>query len=80
MHCEVDRVDDPTRIEYIQWELSGRLQDVVRATDDFSPMIDAVNSVVAELAEHGRVLEDRREKIDLVHRSGDHYQPSMALR
>ncbi len=64
MHCELARVDDPARLDYIQRELSSRLHDVVRATDDFSHMIDAVNSVVAELAEHGRALEDRREEID----------------
>ena len=64
VHCELARVDDPARLDYIQRELSSRLHDVVRATDDFSHMIDAVNSVVAELAEHGRALEDRREEID----------------
>ncbi len=63
VHCEVARVGDPERLAYIQSELSSRLQDVVRATDDFSPMIDAINSVVAEFAEYGRVLEDRREEI-----------------
>ena len=46
VHCEVARVDDPERLDYIQRELSSRLQDVVRVTDDFGPMIDAVNSVV----------------------------------
>ncbi len=64
VYCEVARVDDHKRLDRIQRELSSCLQDVVRATDDFSPMIDAVNSVVAELAEHGRALEDRREEID----------------
>ena len=64
VHCELARVDDPARLDYIQRELSSRLHDVVRATDDFSHMIDAVNSVVAELAEHGRAIEDRREEID----------------
>ncbi len=64
VHCEVARVDDPERLDYIQRELSSRLQDVVRVTDDFGPMIDAVNSVVAELTEHGRELEDRREEIE----------------
>ena len=64
VHCEMDRVEDPARLDYIQRELSSRLQDVVRATDDFDPMIDAANSVVAELAEHGRALGDRREEID----------------
>jgi glutamate dehydrogenase len=64
VHCEVARIDDPERLDHIQRELSSRLQDVVRVTDDFGPMIDALNSVVAELAEHGRALEDRREEID----------------
>ena len=64
VYCEVARVDDHKRLDRIQRELSRCLQDVVRATDDFSPMMDALNSVVAELAEHGRTLEDRREEID----------------
>ena len=64
VHCEVARIDDQEKLDYIQRELSSRLQDVVRATDDFSPMIDAVNSVVADLAEHGRAIEDRREEVD----------------
>jgi len=64
VHCEVARVDDQERLDYIEQELRKRLQDVVRATDDFNPMIDAVNAVVADLAEHGRALEDRREESD----------------
>ena len=40
VHCEVARVDDPERLDYIQRELSSRLQDVVRVTDDFGPMIE----------------------------------------
>jgi glutamate dehydrogenase len=64
VYCEVARVDDQEKLDYIQRELSIRLQDVVCVTDDFSPMIDALNSVVADLGEYGRTLEDRHEEVD----------------
>ncbi|MGY8798373.1 MAG: hypothetical protein ACKVG4_06275, partial [Longimicrobiales bacterium] len=43
VHCEVTRVTDPERLEAIREGVASRLQDVVRATDDFAPMIDSVN-------------------------------------
>ena len=50
VHCEIERVTDPATLEYIQSELTRCLTDVVRATDDFGPMIEAVDAVVDELA------------------------------
>jgi len=52
VHCEVARVTDPAAQDHLLNEASRRLQDVVRATDDFHLMIKAVNDVVAELAEN----------------------------
>jgi glutamate dehydrogenase len=52
VHCEVDRVSDPLRADALRSELARRLQDVVRATDDFGPMIDAVDRVTDELGRH----------------------------
>ena len=59
VHCEVTRVTDPERLEAIREGVASRLQDVVRATDDFAPMIDSVNAVVAELAENRKALPSR---------------------
>ncbi len=63
VHCEVARVADPELQDYLGNEASRRLQDVVRATDDFQPMIHAVNGVVAELAERMSGLEAIRDKL-----------------
>ena len=63
VHAEVNRVDDPERLAKLEAGLASRLQDVVRATDDFGAMIDAVNRVVAELAERGRNLPERTDEI-----------------
>ena len=53
VHCEVSRIMDADAQESLRSEASRRLQDVVRVTDDFHPMIDAVNSTVVTLAERG---------------------------
>lgn len=63
VYCEIGRVNDPDKLSRLEGELTSALQDVVRATDDFGPMIDAVNSVVAELAERSKALEDRSVEI-----------------
>jgi glutamate dehydrogenase len=64
VHCEVAQVRDAEALEMLQRELTRRLEDVRRATDAFGPMIDQVNEVVAELAELGRVLEDRQDEVE----------------
>ncbi len=46
VHCEVTRVESPERLQAIQTELSSRLQDVVRSTDDFQPMLEVVQVVI----------------------------------
>ena len=63
VHCEVTRVMDAEFQDSLRNETSRRLQDVVRATDDFHPMINAVNATVAELAERVGDLEDLGEEL-----------------
>ena len=63
VYCEVARVADPEFQEYLGDEARGRLQDVVRATDDFQPMIRAVNGVIAELAQRMDGLEEIRGEL-----------------
>jgi len=64
VHCEVDRISDPERLAALREELARRLQDVVRATDDFEPMIEALDRVTAELEEHAEVAETRVGELD----------------
>jgi glutamate dehydrogenase len=63
VHCEVSRIVDPERLEFVREELTHHLQDVVRATDDFRPMLDAVDVVVADLEELSRKLPERAEEL-----------------
>jgi glutamate dehydrogenase len=66
VHCEVSRIVDSDARESLQKEASRRLQDVIRVTDDFHPMIDAVNSTVVMLAESIGSLPDRSEELEEV--------------
>ena len=56
VHCEIERVKDPARLAHLAEELTRRLQDVVRATDDFAPMLGALDVVVEEM--DGRIAAD----------------------
>ena len=58
VHCEIGRVKDSARLTTLAEELKRRLQDVVRATDDFGPMLGALDAVVEELAGHAAVDPD----------------------
>ncbi len=66
VHCEVSRIMDAGARESLRSEASRRLQDVIRVTDDFHPMIDALNSTVVELAECVGALPDLREELEEV--------------
>lgn len=50
VHCEIERVTDTSTLERIQRELVRCLGDVVRATDDFAPMIAAVDAVAEDMS------------------------------
>ena len=64
VHCEVSRIMDAGAQEALRSEARRRLQDVIRVTDDFHPMIDAVNNTVVELAECVGSLPDLREELE----------------
>ena len=66
VYCEVSRIMDAGAREALRSEASRRLEDVVRVTDDFHPMINAVNSTVVELAEYDGALPDLREELEEV--------------
>ena len=66
VHCEVSRIMDSGARESLRSEASRRLQDVIRVTDDFHPMIDALNGTVVELAECVGALPDLREELEEV--------------
>ncbi len=66
VHCEVARVTDPDYREYLHSELERRLGDVVRVTDDFPLLVDALNDTIAVLGECARDLPERREEVEEV--------------
>ena len=66
VHCEISRIMNAGAQESLRSEASRRLQDVIRVTDDFHPMIDAVNSTVVELAESVGSLPNLREELEEV--------------
>jgi glutamate dehydrogenase len=63
VHCEITRVSDPERLEYLRDEIQRRLEDVVKVTDDFGPMVDALNETVAVLAEAAGDIPERKEEV-----------------
>ena len=64
VHCEVSRIGDPDKLEEVQRELVKRLQDVVRATDDFVPMLGAVERCIIQLDERAEQLPQRRDELE----------------
>ena len=63
VHLEVSLITDIDRLESIGAELSDRLQDVVRATDDFRPMMRAVDLVISELMRNAALRPDLEEEL-----------------
>ena len=61
VHCEIEQVTDAKTLDMLESELRRRLQDVVRATDDFQPMLAAVDDVIAEL---GRMAGGDAERVE----------------
>ena len=66
VHCEISRIMDKDARETLRSEVVRRLQDVMRVTDDFHPLIDAVNSTVVELAECMGAQPDLCEELEEV--------------
>jgi glutamate dehydrogenase len=66
VHCEVSRIKDADARESLRSEANRRLQDVIWVTDDFHPMIDAVNSTVVQLAEYVGSQPDLRGELEEV--------------
>jgi glutamate dehydrogenase len=62
-HVEVTRVEDE-RLGGLQQELQRCLQDVVRATDDFRPMLGAVERVIERLGRNAEELPGREAEFD----------------
>jgi glutamate dehydrogenase len=63
VHCEVSLLEDEESREILAAELTEHLHDVIRATDDFGAMVDAVNDVVVQLADSARKLPDHAAEI-----------------
>ncbi|HUH13018.1 MAG TPA: NAD-glutamate dehydrogenase domain-containing protein, partial [Longimicrobiales bacterium] len=55
VHCEVPRIMQPERRERIREELCGVMRDVIRATDDFGDMLEALDETIAYV--EGRAYE-----------------------
>lgn len=64
VHCEISEVTDPERLASIAEDLKARLQDVVRATDDFKPMLDAVDVVIEDVRKTAAALPARRAELE----------------
>lgn len=64
IHCEISRVTDPAVLESLQEELEQRLEDVVRATDDFRPMLTALDGTMNALETRSRQLPELRDRLD----------------
>ena len=64
VHCEVERVGDSDRLDELRADLSARLQDVVRATDDFLPMLSALDQVVTEVGVNASALSARAHEFE----------------
>ena len=62
VYAEVERVAEADQREQVLDGTAARLQDVVRATDDFGLMVDKVSDVVSELGFHIRNVPGRREE------------------
>ncbi|MGI9626112.1 MAG: NAD-glutamate dehydrogenase domain-containing protein, partial [Longimicrobiales bacterium] len=63
VHAEVARIMDADTLDYLATETTRRLEDVVRATDDFRMMIGKIGDVVSEIGLRVGDLASRREEI-----------------
>ena len=64
VHLEISRIEDLPRLAEMAKDLTTRLQDVVRSTDDFRPMIDSVESVIESVGRNIVDMPDRAEEFE----------------
>ncbi|MYG80424.1 MAG: NAD-glutamate dehydrogenase [Gemmatimonadetes bacterium] len=62
VYAEVTRAEDPEMLESLREETARRLEDVVKATDDFGLMVDTIGDVVSELNFRMRDLREKRDE------------------
>ena len=62
VYAEISRVEDPEMLDSLRDETRRRLEDVVKATDDFGLMVDKIGDVVSELNFRMRDLRERRSE------------------
>ena len=62
VYAEVTRVEDPEMLDSLREETERRLEDVVKATDDFGLMVDKIGDVVSELSFRMRDLREKRDE------------------
>ncbi len=63
VHCEVTQVPEADWLPVIREELSRRLEDVVRATDDFPAMVGELERTVTVLGEMAQTLPTRLDEL-----------------
>ncbi len=62
VYAEVTRVGDGATLAFLREETARRLEDVVKATEDFGLMVDKIADVVAELGFRIRDVRGQREE------------------
>ncbi len=62
VYAEISRVEDQEVLDSLRDETRRRLEDVVRATDDFGLMVDKIGDVVSELSFRMRDLRGSRSE------------------
>jgi glutamate dehydrogenase len=60
VHCEVAQITDQDTLDLVRRELGSRLEDVVRATDDFQAMRSAVDQVLEGLDRRAEAVPAER--------------------
>lgn len=63
IYCEVARIGNAARVEEVRATIERYLQDVVRATDDFVPMLGALGETAQYLASLAEYLPTRSDEI-----------------
>ncbi|MEX2583473.1 MAG: NAD-glutamate dehydrogenase [Gemmatimonadota bacterium] len=66
VHCEVPAIPDAERREEIRQGIERRLSDVVAATDDFKPMLEALEDTVAMVERSAEQHPARSEELEEV--------------